>query len=186
VDKDRQRAKQLFSTMSKGEKLKYIGRYYWLHIIGAVLAVVVLVSAGVSIYSNHVSSKWLHVGSTAPYTQRLRQPLEALGQANGEPLNYLELLSVEGEYGADAMVQLSCYLTADQLDILVCDAPTREYLLLQDGEENLTVYPLEETTLAALFADIEQPELYLIVRHGLSRSDRAEDFAQLLVTDATP
>lgn len=185
MEKDRLRAKQLFAAMSRREKLKYIGRYYWIHIVCTVVAVVAVAGLGISMHNNAVRSNWLHVGVTAAYSQRLRQPLETLGEENGEPLNYLELLSVVGEYGTDAMTQLSCYLAADQLDIAVCDAQTREYLLVQDGAENVTVYPLEETTLVTLFEGIETPELYLMIRQGVTRSERAEAFARLLVTDTT-
>ncbi len=183
MEKDRQRAKELFAVMSTKEKLRHIGTYYWPHIMGVVLVVVVLISVGITMHNNAVRSKWLHVGVVAPYTRILQQPLEELGAANGEPLNYLDLMSVEGEYGADAMTQLSCYLAADQMDIAVCDAPTKEYLLIQDGEENLTIYPIERTRLAGSFEGLELPEVYVVVRQGVSRSERAAAFAQLLVTD---
>lgn len=185
MEKDRAKAKQLFAEMSLKEKVKYIRDYYGLRIVCAILAAAVLAGTGIAMYRGRAQSKWLHVGSTAPYSQRLRPHLEALGEENGEPLNYMELLSVEGENSADGMTQLSCYLAADQIDILVCDEPTRQYLQVQE-EEDITVYPLAETTLAALFEDVEQPELYLVVRHGLSRSERAEAFVRLLVTDTAP
>ena len=186
MEKDKLRAKQLFAAMSRKEKLQHIGRYYWPHILGAVVAVVVIISVGVTMHSNAVRSKWLHVGVVAPYTRMLQQPLEELGTASNEPLNYIDLMSVEGEYGNDAMTQLSCYLAADQLDIAVCDAPTKEYLLVQDGEENLAVYPIEQTVLTDSFEGLELPEIYLVVRQGVTRAERAEDFARLLVTDMNP
>lgn len=186
MEKDKLRAKQLFAAMSKKEKLQHILRYYWPHIAGAVLAAVVVVSTGITMRNNAVRSNWLHVGVAAPYGQMLLQPLEEQGVGIQEPLNYLELMSVEGEYSADAITQLSCYLTADQLDLAVCDGPMLEYLQVQDGEENLTVYPIEQTVLVRSFEGLELPELYLVVRQNVNRSERAEAFARVLVTDTTP
>lgn len=186
MEKDKQRAKQLFAAMSRTEKLKHIGRYYWPHITAAVLAAVAVISIGITMHNSAVRSQWLHVGVVAPYTRMLQQPLEELGTANHEPLNYMDLMSVEGEYGADAMTQLSCYLAADQLDLAVCDKPMLEYLQAQDGAENVTVHSLDQTVLTDSFEGLEMPELYLVVRQGVTRSERAERFAQLLVTDNTP
>lgn len=186
MEKDKLRAKQLFAAMSKKEKLRHIGRYYWPHILGVVVAAVTVISIGVTMHNSAVRSQWLHVGVVAPYGQMLRQPLEELGTQEQEPLNYLELMSLEGEYGADAMTQLSCYLAADQLDLVVCDDSMLEYLRVQDGEENVTVYPLEETTLIDHFEGLEIPRLHLAVRQGVTRSERAEAFARLLVTDTAP
>ena len=186
MEKDKLRAKQLFAAMSTKEKLRHIGTYYWPHIVGVVLVVAAIVSIGITMYNNAVRSNWLHVGVVAPYTRMLQQPLEDAGAQMEEPLNFLDLMSVEGEYGTDAMTQLSCYLAADQLDVAVCDAPTRDYLLVQDGEENLAVYPLADTTLVDCFEGLELPEAYLVVRRNVTRSERAESFAQLLVTEPTP
>ena len=186
MEKDKLRAKQLFAAMSTKEKLRHIGTYYWPHIAGAVIAVIAVISIGITMHNSAVRSQWLHVGVVAPYTRILQPQLEQLGENAGEPLNYLDLMSVDGEYGTDAMTQLSCYLAADQLDIAVCDAPTKEYLLVQDGEENLAVWPLESTALIRSFDGIELPEVYLVVRQNVTRSERAEAFARLLVTDTTP
>ena len=186
MEKDKLRAKQLFAAMSTKEKLRHIGTYYWPHIVAVVAAVAAAVSIGVTMHNNAVRSRWLHVGVVAPYTRMLQQPLEAAGAQMEEPLNFLDLMSVEGEYGTDAMTQLSCYLAADQLDVAVCDAPTRDYLLVQDGEANLAVYPLADTKLVDCFEGFELPEIYLVVRRNVTRSERAESFAQLLVTEPTP
>jgi len=186
VEKDRQRAKELFASMSTKEKLRHIVTYYWPHILGAVAAVALVVGIGVTVHNSAVRSQWLHVGVVAPYTRMLQPQLETMGEQIGEPLNYLDLMSVEGEYGTDAMTQLSCYLAADQLDIAVCDAATRDYLVVQDGEENIDVYPLASTALVDSFQGLELPEVYLVVRQGVTRSERAEAFARLLVTDTNP
>lgn len=186
MEKDKMRAKQLFAAMSKKEKLKHIGTYYWPHITVVVVAVVAAVSICITMHNAAVRSNWLHVGVVAPYTRILQQPLEEAGAQIDEPLNFLDLMSVDGEYGADAVTQLSCYLAADQLDVAVCDGPTKEYLLVQDGVENMTVYPLEKTALIDSFEGFELPEVYLVVRRNVTRSDRAEAFARLLVTDTAP
>ena len=186
MEKDKMRAKQLFAAMSTKEKLRHIGTYYWPHIVGALAVVVAVISIGITMHNNAVRSSWLHVGVVAPYTRMLQQPLEAAGVQVEEPLNFLDLMSVEGEYGTDAMTQLSCYLAADQLDVAVCDAPTRDYLLVQDGEENLLIYPLVGTKLVDCFEGFELPEIYLVVRRNVTRSERAESFARLLVTEPTP
>lgn len=186
MEKDKLRAKQLFAAMSKKQKLQHILRYYWPHIAGTVLAVVVAVSVGITVRNNAVRSNWLHVGVTAPYGQMLLQPLEEQGVRVQEPLNYLELMNIAGDQSADAVTQLSCYLAADQMDLVVCDGPMLEYLQVQDGEENLTVYPLEQTVLIDNFEGLELPELYLVVRQNVTRSERAEAFARVLVTDTTP
>lgn len=186
MEKDKLRAKQLFAAMSTKEKLRHVGTYYWPHIAGVVVAVIAVISIGITTHNTAVRSQWLHVGVVAPYTRLLQPQLELIGEQAGEPLNYLDLMSVEGEYGTDAMTQLSCYLAADQLDLAVCDAPTKEYLLVQDGAENLDVYGLESTALISSFEGLELPEVYLVVRQGVSRSERAEAFARLLVTDTNP
>ena len=186
MEKDKLRAKQLFAAMSPKEKLRHIGTYYWPHITGVVLALAFAIGIGITMYNSAVRSQWLHVGVVAPYTRMLQQPLEEAGAQIDEPLNFLDLMSVEGEYGSDAMTQLSCYLAADQLDVAVCDAPTRDYLTVQDGEENLTVYPIADTTLADTFEGFELPEVYLVIRQGVTRSERTAAFARLLVTEQTP
>ena len=186
MEKDKLRAKRLFAAMSTKEKLRHVGTYYWPHIAAVVVAVAAAVSVGVTMHNTAVRSDWLHVGVVAPYTRMLQPPLEEAGAQINEPLNFLDLMSVEGEYGTDAMTQLSCYLAADQLDIAVCDAPTKEYLQVQDGAENIGVYPLESTSLISRFEGFELPEVYLVVRRGVSRSERAEAFARLLVTEPAP
>ncbi|MBQ3135242.1 MAG: hypothetical protein IJB75_05480 [Oscillospiraceae bacterium] len=186
MEKDKLRAKQLFAAMSKKEKIRHIATYYWPHILGVVLAVAAVVSIGLTMRDNAIRSNWLHVGVVAPYAELVQPQMELLGEQAGEPLNYLELMSLEGEYGTDAMTQLSCYLAADQLDVVVSDAVMLEYLQVQDGEENLGVYPMGQTTLVRSFEGYELPELYLVVRRNVTRSDRAEAFARLLVTEPTP
>lgn len=186
MEKDKLRAKQLFAAMSTKEKLRHIGTYYWPHILGVLAAAALVVGIGVSVHNGALRSNWLHVGVVAPYTRILQAPLEQAGARIDEPLNYMDLMSVEGEYGTDAMTQLSCYLAADQLDVAVCDAPTREYLAVQDGEENLDVYPIESTALVAELEGLELPEVYLVVRRNVPRSERAAALARLLVTDTAP
>lgn len=186
MEKDKLRAKQLFAAMSRKEKLRYIATYYWPHILGVIAVVAAVVSIGITMHTNAVRSNWLHVGVVAPYTRVLQPQLEQLGEQIDEPLNYLDLMSVDGEYGTDAMTQLSCYLAADQLDVAVCDSATRDYLLAQDGEENLLVYPLESTALLSSFQGYELPEVFLVVRRNVTRSERAEAYARLLVTDTAP
>lgn len=179
-DADRTRAKQMFQSMSGREKVNYIFHYYWPHMAVTVVVLIMAVSFVQSARENARLRNCVYMGLQEEYYAFLQPAADELAQEGGweEPVNYLSFvtgMSVDGLGG----MQLAMYLTADQLDFVVCDEATRDMILEESGADCDWV-PLEETALGQR-AGIRWG-LYLMTLNDTARGEKVQQFKPLLLT----
>jgi len=178
-DADRARAKKLFRNMTTKEKVRHIFGYYWLHMLAGVLVLIMAVSFVSSWRAGIATRNYLYIGIQAEYHDQLRPEVETLAREAqwSEGLNFLSFPSAASEDGMGSM-QLSMYLTADELDFMVCDEYTMR-LLAGDETMNCTVTALADTRLGGL-TDGEE-EWFLLTLNGTARAEKAGQFAPILL-----
>lgn len=181
-DADRTRAKQMFKSMSGREKANYIFHYYWPHMAAAVLAVIVAVSVVKSVRESAMLRECVYMGLQEEYYSFLQPAADELAQEGGwgEPINYQSFVAGMSTDGLGGM-QLAMYLTADQLDFIVCDEVTRDMILEESGADCDWV-PLEETALGQR-AGIRWG-LYLMTLNDTARGEKVQQFKPLLISGA--
>lgn len=179
TDKDRARAKELFRQMSPKEKWAHVFRYYWMHMVAVVAVIAIAVSIGTSVRESIAREGLVYVVLQEGYEADLRPAVEAMAAEAAWPegLNFAAVPSIEAQDTTGAH-QLTLYLTADQVDFIVCDEPTMQ-VLVEDDTLNLTVAPLAETALGER-APFRQP-LYMITVHDTARGEKAEQFRSVLM-----
>ena len=178
-DADRVRAKELFRRMTPKEKADHIFHYYWLHMLAGAFALIVAVVFLVTYRTNAATKDYLYVGIQADCYDLLRPGVEELAQQADWPegLNYLSFPSADGADGMGSM-QLAMYLTADELDFIVCDGYTMR-LLTSDETMNCTVAAIEDTRLG-MAGDIAQ-ELFVLALNGTARAEKVQQFIPVLL-----
>lgn len=178
-DADRARAKEMFRQMSTQEKINHIFQYYWLHMVVGIFALVVAVVFVVTWRENAATRNCLYIGIQAEYHDLLRPEVESLAQEAQwpEPLNFLTFPSAAGEDGMGSM-QLSMYLTADELDFIVCDETTMR-LLTADETTNCSAATFDDTYLGTR-VKADQP-LYILALRDTARAEKAEQFMPIML-----
>ena len=182
-DADRVRAKEMFRRMTAREKTRHIFRYYWLHMLVGVLVLVVAVTFVVDWRANAATRDQVYIGLQTECYDLLRPKVEELAQQTGWPegLNFMTFPSAASEDGMGSM-QLAMYLTADQLDFIVCDESTMR-LLTMDETMNCTETAFEDTLLGA-HVDIEQ-ELFVLTLNNTARAEKVQQFMPALLGSAS-
>lgn len=178
-DADRARAKEMFREMSTQEKFRHIFQYYWLHMLVGVLALVVAVDFVVTWRESAATRDHLYIGIQTEYYDLLRPEVESLAQETQWPegLNFLSFSSAASEDGMGSM-QLAMYLTADELDFIVCDEYTMR-LLTSDETINCSAATFEDTYLG-MAADVDQ-KLFILALNDTSRSEKVQLFSPVLL-----
>lgn len=182
-DADRARAKEMFRNMTTKEKVKHIFGYYWLHMLAGILGLVLAVSFVTSWRASVATRDLLYIGIQDECYYLLQPKVEELAQQAQWPegLNFLAFPSAKSEDGMGSM-QLSMYLTADEMDFMVCDEYTMR-LLASDETMNCDITPLEDTRLGA-GKDIEQG-WFLLTLSGTARAEKAQQFMPILLGAAS-
>ncbi len=177
-DRDRAKAKALFAQMSPEEKRAHILRYYWPHMVTGVVLLVVCVVFAMNWYHSAQTKNYVYVGIQQEYYEALQPRVEQIARDAGWPegLNYMAYPSAGSADGMGSL-QISMYLTADQLDAAVCDEWTTD-LLVQDETMLCQAYPLEETALGQGYS-AEEP-LFLVTFAQTARGEKAAQFQALL------
>lgn len=178
-DADRARAKALFQQMSKKEKWAHILRYYWMHMVVAATVLGLAVSIGISVRDSIAREDFIYVALQEGYSGELETQVEALAQEAGWPeeLNFSYFPSSEAQ-DVSGSIQLVLYLTADQVDFIVCDDFTKR-VLLGDETLDLTVLPLEQTRLGER-VDFAQ-DMYVIGLNDTGRQEKVQQFMPILM-----
>lgn len=178
-DADRARAKEMFRNMTTKEKVKHIFGYYWLHILAGILGLILAVSFVTSWRASVAARDLLYIGIQDECYYLLQPKVEELARQAQWPegLNMLAFPSAKSEDGMGSM-QLSMYLTADEMDFMVCDEYTMR-LLAGDETMNCTVTALADTRLGGL-TDGEE-EWFLLTLNGTARAEKAGQFAPVLL-----
>lgn len=182
TDKDRARAKELFRQMSTKEKWAYVFQYYWMYMAAVVAVVGIAISIGGSVRDSIAREGFVYVVLQEGYEADLRPAVEAMAveAAWPEELNFASFPSIEDQENSGAY-QLTLYLTADQVDFIVCDEPTMQ-VLVEDDTLELDIVPMNESALGERvpFRDA----LYVITVGDTARGEKAEQFRQILVKNA--
>lgn len=178
-DADRARAKELFRNMTTKEKVRHIFGYYWLHMLAGAIALIMAVSFVISWRTGLATRDQLYIGIQAEYHDQLRPEVEALAQEAQWPegLNFLSFPSAASEDGLGSM-QLSMYLTADELDFIVCDEYTMR-LLTADETMNCAAATLEDTYLGVR-TDVEEG-LFVLALYDTARAEKMEQFMPVML-----
>lgn len=181
-DKDRAKAKELFRRMSRKEKCEHVLRYYWMHMVAVIAVIGVAISIGTSVRESRARDSLVYVALQEGYDSDLRPAVEAMAEEAQWPeeLNFAAFPSVEDQE-TTGVYQLVLYLTADQVDFIVCDEPTMEVLSADDTLE-LTVIPLDRTALGERVS-FRDP-LYMISVGDTGRGEKAEQFRAILAEHA--
>lgn len=179
TDKDRARAKELFRQMSAKEKWAHVFRYYWMHMAAVIAVVGIGISIGCSVRESIAREGFVYVVLQEGYEADLRPAVEAMAtQAQWpEELNFASISSIEDQENTGAY-QLTLYLTADQVDFIVCDEPTMQ-VLTEDDTLDLSVVPLNESALGERVS-FRDP-LYVIAVGDTGRGEKAEQFRVVLM-----
>ena len=179
TDKDRARAKELFHQMSPKEKWAYVFQYYWMYMAAVIAVIGIAVSISTSVRDSIARENYLYVALQEGYYIDLQPQVEAIAREIKWPeeLNYASFPSVS-DMEASGSYQLVLYLTADQVDFIVCDSVTRR-ALLEDDTLDLIVTPLEETPLGA---QVEfEKSLYVIAVNDTARQEKMRQFMPALM-----
>lgn len=178
-DADRVRAKELFRQMSPKEKCAHIFRYYWMHMAAVIALVAVAVSIAASVRESIARENYLYIAMQEGYYSDLQPQVEAMArEANWpEELNFASFPSVMDQE-ASGSYQLVLYLTADQVDFVVCDEITAQ-ILLEDELLDLTAVPLEETKLGQRVSFAQK--LIVLTLNDTGRQEKVRQFAPVLV-----
>ena len=178
-DADRARAKEMFHRMSTQEKINYIFQYYWPHMLAGVVSLLFAVVFVTSYWANASTRDHLYIGIQSEYHDLLRPEVETLAQAAQWPegLNFRSFPSAQSKDGMGS-IQLSMYLTADELDFIVCDEYTM-HLLTSDETMNCAAVPFEDTYLG-MTTDVDQP-LYILALYDTTREEKAAQFMPVLM-----
>jgi len=141
--------KKKFAQMSFQDKLWYIGEYYKFHILGAVLAVFLIIALSSTIYRNINYSTALHGYilnnhgelDTAPFTDGFA------GYMGYDKYQQLTLESSYVTYGDEAteytyatMAKLSALIAAKDLDFMIVDETNFAHYTEMGGFKDLEEY----------------------------------------------
>ena len=178
-DADRARAKEMFRRMTAREKVGHIFHYYWLHMLVGFFVLIVTVVFVTDWRANAATRDQLYIGIQADCYDLLQPRVEELAQQAGWPegLNFMTFPSASSEDGMGSM-QLAMYLTADQLDFIVCDEYTMR-LLTADETMNCAAATLEDTHLS-MTTDIEH-DLHILALYDTGRAEKMEQFMPILI-----
>ena len=181
-DRDRARAKAMFDQMSSREKRAHILGYYWPYMAAAVALLVVCVVFVMDMQDNARTKECVYVGIQQEYYEQLQPLVQQLADEAQWPegLNFLAYPSASSADGMGSL-QMMMYLSADELDVAVCDQWTTD-LMAKDETMLCAAWPLEDTALGQGFVSDEP--LFLVAFGGTARGEKAEQFRNLLAGSA--
>lgn len=166
--------------MSRQEKAGYIWEYYKVYFIAAL---VLIVMGGTLLWDMHVNKLeqgYVHIGVVDSCAAQSQFYLELLARDNewGEPLVFRPFVSAADSSG-DGVIQIAASMAAQELDIIICDSNSL-YFLLESGvsQEEDQIIPLLGTKLEEKLGG---KDLCLVVMSGMERSEKAQEFAQLML-----
>ena len=174
-EKDRVRARELYRQMDRKEKIRHLWEYYRLPALGVLLLAAAVISLAVGIYGGWRSAGQVQLGVFGAEARLADEAVE-LARERGwtEEVSVVTGPSADGEDGV-AVIQITCLLAADDLDVVLCDRATADFIL-QDGEVPARLWPLGETALAGAAGE----DVCLVLIEGTERGEKAESFTRLL------
>ena len=177
-DADRAKARELFRQMSSKKKCAHIFRYYWLHMVIAVILLVGSVILVQDVRRNIAMKDCLYIVMQQGYASALQPEVEALAQQAGWPEEINFLTCSDSDVVGDERMQNLLYLTADQVDFVICDESTAVDYITDETLE-LVMLPLEETPLGERVQF--NAELFVIALRDTGRAEKVEQFMPVLM-----
>ena len=175
--KDAQKARMLFAQMSQKEKLNHLWTYYKGHLAIALILIVVVGSFVSAVRTGIMSEGYVHISITEPYAARLEEAVTLLAQEAGweEELAIAPVSQIEDASG-DGIIQWMTSLTADGVDIAICDRATAQAIV--EGGYTCSLLPLEESALAHV--DTGSADMVIVTLEETSRQEKVLQFSALL------
>lgn len=161
--------------MTRSQAAKYIWDYYKVPIFAAIIIIAAAISLGRTVFNNLQDEKLLQIGVPDQLAQAALPYLEAAaGGADQFCLRtYADLSSSDGE-GA---LQLSCYVAAQTVDVVLCDEATVTYLIGSvNAPEAAGLYPLTGSMIGGRSDD----EYWLLVLPDNRHPEQSVSFAEEL------
>ncbi|MCQ2419550.1 MAG: hypothetical protein MJ118_00280 [Clostridia bacterium] len=186
----REEAEKLRSMTVK-QAAQYLLNYYGLAFVGIVLVLCVAISVASSVRENRAKDPVVVCGVLDTYDavsgKQIRAALaEAFPEATGtrEPM-IMTFSSPDDSTAMMGAAQLVTYTAAGQLDLLICDETTMNYLA--DGDlfyrpegESIPGYDLSGTKLGAEIGGVIGTPVYCLIFADGSRLVQALTFAEYL------
>lgn len=173
-------------TMRRKEALDYIWEYYKLPILGIVFGVIFLVSLISSIVKNSRLDPVVSVGLQSDlsfyYGEDFdRMILEAFPEDTGntkpQVLNISSVANEKDPYGA---VQITAYLASGDLDIVICDKETMEYLTADP--ELFSIEDISGSEIGNKASEIGISPLYCLTQKKCERQEAAVKLEEYLTS----
>lgn len=171
--------KDLLTTlrgMARSQAAQYVWDYYKIPIFAVILIIAAAISLGRTVFNNLQDEKLLQIGVSDQLAEIVLPYLEtAAGGTDQFCLRtYADISTSDGE-GA---LQLSCYVAAQTVDVVLCDEATVTYLIGSvDSPENASLYPLTGSTIGEQLND----EYWLLILPNNRHPEKAASFAENLI-----
>ena len=176
--------KEKTAGMNFGQKLEYFWTYYKLPTIIAAFVLFVLITIAGGMIRNALTKPVLNVGVLSDIDLYLHEDLgKAVEQTFPENTGFHKPVLSSFYSPADTTVlyastQLMAYLSADELDALICDMATVEYCL--NSDLSLTFEDISSTPVGEVAQAVGIPALYYVILTDSPNTDAAEEFLPVL------
>lgn len=163
--------------MSAAEKIGHIWTYYRLPALGVLLFAAVAVSITVAMVRGYRAKDNLQVGILGAPTVTKEQVERFAGDKYWDGGLSIATGDGVGDGTGQGFIQLMCLLSADELDVAVCDWDTARFIL---GEAEMPgkIYRLSDTALGHYVPESE--EVYLVVIEETGRAEKTARFLEKL------
>ena len=182
-DADRAKARELFRQMSLRGKAEHIFRYYWFYMVAGVAAVIVAAAFVVTWRTNEATRGFVYVGIQEEYYSALEPAVNGMAREAqwSEGINFAAFPGVAAQDGMSG-IQLVLYITADEIDVAVCDQQTMQ-AIREDETIPCSVVALKDTMLGQR-VNLKK-DLYVICFEQTGRGEKARQFAEILTAAAS-
>lgn len=171
--------KDLLTTLrgtTRSQAARYIWDYYKIPIFTVILIIITAISFGRTIFNNLQDEKLLQIGVTDQLAEDVLPYLEtAAGGTDQFCLRtYADISSSDGE----GILQLSCYVAAQTVDVVLCDKATVTYLIGSvNSPETASLYSLA----GSIIGDRLNDEYWLLILPDNRHPEKAVSFAEKLI-----
>ncbi len=168
--------------MSPGDALSYIWEYYKLWILGTAFVLIFGISLVSAIAENKKTDPVVRVGIQNDMELLCGEELDTLlsetfpkstGYKAPLKLNFSSIASQNDPYAA---VTIVTWLGAGEIDCLICDAPTRDYLAQEP--ESFSFTDISDTTAGKLSRENGVGDLYYVIVKNAKNAREAENLLE--------
>lgn len=179
-----QEEKEKLKKMTKAEAIDYIWTYYKLGILAVAFALIFLISLISSITNNKRMHPVIRIAVLndleLSHPETITGVLEEAFPDTGkytEPL-VLSVSSAGNENDPYSTLQLTTYLAAGELDCMICDEPTLEYI--KQTEVPIKVLDISSTVLGDAVKDYGITPLYYLYFTEYQNAENCAHLGEIL------